>query len=152
MNITTDESEREIVLSRVFDAPVSLVYRAYTEPEHVEKWWGPTGYTITLHEMDVRPGGIWKFMMHAPDGTDYPNRVIYNEVVPLQRLQYSHGDFEKTMFEVTTTFEEVDGKTKVESRMLFPTKEDVARVVAFGAIELGKQTHECLAEYLPKMK
>lgn len=148
MNITTNESEREIILSRVFDAPAALVYKAYTEAEHLEKWWGPKGYTTTIYEIDVRPGGVWKFMLHGPDGKDWPNRVIYNVVVPRERLEYSHGDFETTMFEVTTTFEETDGKTKVESRMLFPTKEARDGVVAFGAIELGKETHECLAEYL----
>jgi len=74
-------SDREIVTTRVVDAPRELVFRAWTEPEHVGQWWGPNGFTSTIQEMDVRPGGVWRLVMHGPDGTDYPNESIYLEVV-----------------------------------------------------------------------
>src|SRR4051794_34340238 len=66
--------DREIVATRIFEAPRELVFTMWTDREHVAKWWGPRGFTNTIHEMDVRPGGTWRFVMHGPDGTDYPNR------------------------------------------------------------------------------
>ena len=65
-------ADREIVATRVFDAPRDLVFRMWTDPAHIVHWWGPNGFTTTIHEMDVRPGGMWRFIMHGPDGVDYP--------------------------------------------------------------------------------
>jgi uncharacterized protein YndB with AHSA1/START domain len=75
--IPEPNSEREIVITRVVDAPPEVVFRAFTEPEHVVHWWGPFGFTNTIYEMAVRPGGVWRFNMHGPDGTDYPNEIHY---------------------------------------------------------------------------
>ena len=80
---------REIVAARVFDAPRELVFDAWTDPEHVAQWWGPNGFTNTIHEMDVRPGGVWRFVMHGPDGVDYNNKIVYIEVVKPERLSTS---------------------------------------------------------------
>ena len=80
--------DREIVLTRVVDAPRELVFEAWTKPEHAMKWFGPKGFTCTLHEMDVRVGGRWRFDMFAPDGKLYPNRIEYLEIVPNERLVY----------------------------------------------------------------
>src|SRR5271155_740770 len=74
-------SDREIVLTRTFDAPRELVWKAWTEPQHIVHWWGANGFTDTMEAMDVRPGGAWKHMMHGPDGADYPNHCVYLEVV-----------------------------------------------------------------------
>jgi uncharacterized protein YndB with AHSA1/START domain len=82
-------ADREIVLTRVFDAPRELLWDAWTDPKHVVKWWGPRGFTITIHEMDVRPGGIWNHTMHGPDGTDYPGQCVFIEVVKPERIVYS---------------------------------------------------------------
>ena len=76
-----DTSEREILLSRVFDAPRNLVWEAWTDPRQVAQWWGPNGFTTTIEVMDVRPGGHWRHVMHGPDGTDYPNDIVFLEVV-----------------------------------------------------------------------
>ena len=76
---TTAAAEREISITRLFDAPRELVFEAWTDPEQVVQWWGPHGFTTTIHEMDVRPGGVWRFIMHGPDGTDYDNRVVFEE-------------------------------------------------------------------------
>src|SRR5687767_15596482 len=106
------ESGREIVGSRVFDAPRELVFKMWTDPKHVPNWWGPNGFLITTYEMDVRPGGAWRFVMHGPDGTDYYNKIVYREVVAPERLAYSHVS--GPLFDVVVTFEEQGLKTRVE--------------------------------------
>src|SRR3954471_663109 len=82
-------SDREIVISRLFDAPRELVWAAWTDPQQVVQWWGPKGFTTTIHEMDVRPGGVMRHTMHGPDGTDYANKSVFKEVVKPERIVYS---------------------------------------------------------------
>ncbi|MGD1087457.1 MAG: SRPBCC family protein [Verrucomicrobiota bacterium] len=150
--------DREIVITRVFDAPRELVWQAMTDSQHVIHWWGPRGFTTTIEEMDVRPGGVWKHVMHGPDGANYPNKSVFKEVVKPERIVFSHGGEREggpgAHFEATWTFDVVDtGKTRVTIRMVFPSAADRDFVVReFGAIEGGKQTLERLAEHLPKMK
>lgn len=147
-------ADREIVLTRVFDAPRELVFRAYTDPDHLPHWWGPNGFTNTVHEMDVRPGGMWRFTMHGPDGTDYPNRIVYEEVVRPERLVFAHGadrDDDRGRFHVTVTFDDEGGRTRVTQRMLFATAAQRDATVKFGAVELGHQTLDRLAAYLKTM-
>lgn len=151
---STSTADREIVLSREYDAPRELVWRAYTDPAHLPVWWGPNGFTNTVHEMDVRVGGRWRFMMHGPDGKDWPNRIVYQEVVQPERLVFLHGedvDDDPGAFHVTVTLDDVDGRTRVTQRMLFATAAQKAGVEQFGAVELGKQTLEKLAAYLKTM-
>jgi uncharacterized protein YndB with AHSA1/START domain len=78
--MVTDTSDREIITRRLLNAPRELVFEAFTQPEHLAKWWGPNGFTITTHEMEVKPGSAWRFMMHGPDGVDYPNKIVYEEL------------------------------------------------------------------------
>ncbi|HEX2094072.1 MAG TPA: SRPBCC domain-containing protein [Longimicrobiaceae bacterium] len=145
-------ADREIVLTRVFDAPRELVFRVFTSPGHMPHWWGPRGFRITTHEIDVRPGGVWRFTMHGPDGTDYPNWMAFREVVEPERLVYDHGgDGEEPHFHVTVTFEEEDGKTRLTMRSLFPSAEARAAVERFGAVELGYQTLDRLGEHLAQL-
>ena len=152
-----DTSDREIVITRVFDAPRELVWEAWTNPEHVVKWWGPRGFTTTIEEMNVRPGGVWKHVMHGPDGTDYPNKSIFTEVVKPERIVYTHGGGKKggpgAQFVATWTFDALeDGKSRLTVRMVFPSAADRDTVVKeYGAIEGGKQTLERLGEQLAKM-
>src|SRR4029079_5782761 len=103
-------AQNEIAATRVFDAPRELVWRMWTDPDHVIHWWGPNGFTNTIHEMDVRPGGVWRFVMHGPDGVDYQNKIIFREVVRPERLVYDHVSGPK--FHVTVTFAEQAGKTE----------------------------------------
>jgi len=153
-----ENAGREIVIARVVDAPRELVWQAMTSPEHVVHWWGPRGFTTTIEEMDVRPGGVWKHVMHGPDGANYPNKSVFTEVVKPERIVYSHGGEREggpgAHFEATWTFDALDaGKTRVTIRMVFPSAADRDFVVReFGAIEGGKQTLERLAEHLPKIK
>ena len=152
---SSDVSERQIVLSRTYDAPRELVFAAWTERQHLEKWFGPNGFTMTTHAIDVRPGGEWRFMFHGPDGRDYPNVVVYREITPPSRLSLLHSDDTGSIqFEVEVTFEEVArNKTRVTLTQTHPSVEARDYVVReFGAIEGGKQTLERLAQHLPTMR
>jgi uncharacterized protein YndB with AHSA1/START domain len=144
--------DREIVLSRVFDAPRSLVFEAWTDAEHVGRWFGPKGFTCTTHSIDVRVGGRWRFEMRGPDGTVYPNRMEYVEIVPNERLVFDHGsdkDDDPNRFRVTITFDEqADEKTVVTMRQLHPTRARRDWGIGIGAVELGYQTLDKLAEYV----
>ena len=147
--------EREIVLTHEYAAPRERVFELWTQPEHIAEWYGPDGFTTTTYQMDVRPGGVWRFMMHGPDGVDYPNRIDYTDVVRPERLEFVHGSKEDDpdAFRVTVTFEELKrGRTRVTSRLEFATAEERERTVAFGAIELGKQTFARAGEYLGRLK
>jgi uncharacterized protein YndB with AHSA1/START domain len=150
---STGTRDREIVISRVFDAPRELVWDAWTNPEHVVRWWGPIGLTTTIHEMDVRPGGVWRHTMHGPDGTDYPNESVFIEVVKPERIVFSHGGGKKgdpgAQFEATWTFESQDDKTKVTIRMVFPTAAMREHVVkTYHAGEGANQTLGRLGEQI----
>ena len=151
---TTDTADREIVFTRVFDAPRALVFEAWTDPKHVVQWWGPNGFTTTIDAMDVRPGGVWRFVMHGPDGADYDNKNTFIEVVKPERLAFHHGDEgDPGYFRMTVTFAEEQGKTKLTMRLLFASAaEREAVVTKYKAIEGGNQTLERLAGYLPRMK
>ena len=86
----TSDAARQIAATREFDAPRDLVFSLWTDPVHIARWWGPKGFTNTIHEMDVRPGGVWRFVMHGPDGRDYENKIVYREIVRPERIAYSH--------------------------------------------------------------
>jgi uncharacterized protein YndB with AHSA1/START domain len=151
------ESDREISVSRVLDAPRELVWKAMTDPNHVIHWWGPRGFSTTIEVMEVRPGGAWRHVMHGPDGTDFPNRSVFREVVEPERLVYEHSgekkDTPSVHFTATWTFEDLGaGKTRLTMRSVFATaamRETVVKV--YGAIEGARQTLERLSEHLPKM-
>jgi uncharacterized protein YndB with AHSA1/START domain len=149
-----DAADREIVLSRVVDAPRELVWKVWTEPEHVVRWWGPDGFTTSIKTMDVRKGGVWEHVMRGPDGVEYPNKSVFREVVRPERIVYAHGGNKRgakgVSFVVTWTFEEAGpGRTKLTGRMVFPTAAERERVVKeYGAIDGGKQHLRRLAEYL----
>jgi uncharacterized protein YndB with AHSA1/START domain len=154
-NPTDAITDREIVISRVLDAPQELVFKAWTDQKHVEQWWGPRGFTNTFEKFDVKPGGVWLFVMHGPDGVDYPNRIVFDEVVKHERLVYSHGggkEDDPADFRVTVTFAEQGKKTRLTMRSLFSSAAERDKVVkGYGAIEGGNQTLDRLEEHLAKM-
>ena len=150
-NAAATASEREIVITRVLDAPPKLVFEAWTDPRHIASWWGPRGFRTTIHAMDVRPGGVWRFTMHGPDGVDYPNKISYLEIDKPGRLVYDHGDNgHPGYFHVTITFaEQPGGKTLLTMRSLFNTAAERDEVVSkYHAVEGGNQTVDRLGEYL----
>jgi uncharacterized protein YndB with AHSA1/START domain len=147
---------RELVISRDFDASREMLWEAMTTPVHFVQWWGPQGFSTTVEEMDVRPGGALKFVMHGPDGTDYPNDCVFTEVVKPERVGYSLGGGRKGApaihIDTSWTFDALEGgRTRVTIHMEFRTPEDREKVVKeYGAIEGGKQTLGRLAELAAK--
>ena len=144
-------ADREIVITRLLDAPRELIWKVWTTPGHVVNWWGPQGFTNTIHEMAVKPGGVWRYDMHGPDGTDYKNRVIYIAVIEPELLEYTHDaddDPDFKPFHATVLFEEAGDQSQVTMRLLLESAEERARMVEFGAVEGGQSTLNCLAEYL----
>ena len=146
--------EREVIGTRVYDAPRELVWKAWTDPNIITKWWGPNGFTTTTESMDLKPDGTWKFIMHGPDGRDYKNKIVYIEVKKPARLVYRHAGDEETepiKFHVTVTFDKAGDKTKITMRMVFETAAELQKVQKeYGAIEGLEQTMERLAESLSK--
>lgn len=148
---TIETDGRELVSVRLLNAPRELVFKVWTEPGHIVKWWGPDGFTNSIKEMAVKPGGVWRFTMHGPDNVDFPNKVVYEEVVVPERLVYTHSgdDGSDHRFHVTVTFEEEGNKTRLTMRMLFDNAAQLDKVVKeFGAIEGNRQTMDKLAAYL----
>ena len=147
--------DREIVLARVFDAPRELVWKAWTDKDHIGKWFGPKGFTIETREIDIRVGGRWRFDMVAPDGTRYDNRMVFLELREPELLVMDHGsdkDNDPKLFRVTLTFDEqANKKTVVTLRQLHPTKEQRREKIGFGAVEFGQQTLDKLADYVASM-
>jgi uncharacterized protein YndB with AHSA1/START domain len=150
---TSSTKDREIVLERTFDAPRDVVFDAFTNPKHVDHWWGPNGFSTTTSKMDVRDGGEWLYLMKHAQYGEFKSRIRYHRVTPPARLQYLHDsgiDNDPAAFEVEITFEEVGGKTKVTMRSLFPSVAELERVKGFGAVQGGEQTLARLSGYLKK--
>lgn len=152
-SIDLDKDPRSIIGSRVFNAPRDLVFAAFTDPEHLAQWWGPNGFTLTTHAFDFRVGGVWRFVMHGPDGRDYQNRVTYDEIVPPQRIAYHHGggdDVEPVRFNTTVTFEDIGkGQTRIVWHGTFPSAQERARVIKdYGADKGLVETLARLAEHV----
>lgn len=142
----------ELKISRIYDAPVKVVWDAWTDPEQVAKWWGPRGFTLTTHNKDFKVGGIWHYTMHGPDGTDYPNKTVYHEIEKYSRLVYDHGGYDDRppLFRVSVQFAEVKGKTKMDMTMTLPTPEAAEQTKKFIKQAGGNSTWDRLAEYLEK--
>lgn len=145
---------REVIITRLLKAPRELVFEAWTKPEHVAQWWGPDGFTTTVHSMDVRVGGTLKMTYHGM-GATFLNVLRYTEIVPPERLCYTHGSGKEDdpgEFEVTVTFDEENGNTRLTMYSLFKTAEARDFVVnEYGAIERGNETVNHLEEYLKQM-
>lgn len=146
----TDTSNREMIITRTMNAPRERVWAAFTDPEHLKHWWGPNGFTNTIYEFDLRPGGVWKFMMHGPDGKDWPNQITFKEVVPAEKLVYAHGDDTLgDLFNSVLNLESEGDKTKVTLHVIFPTVEAYTYAKEqVGAIEGGKQNLERWENYV----
>ncbi len=140
---------REIVTTRVFDAPRALVWRAWSEPEHLAAWWGPKGFRNSIHAFEFRPGGAFRLTMHGPDGTDYPNELLFVETVKPERLVIDHVSMPK--FRLTVMFEDLGGRTKISFRQLFETAETYAAIKGI-AMPANEQIFDKLAEVLAALR
>src|SRR5215468_11810567 len=147
-------SDREIVMSRVIHAPPELVFEAFTEVQHLSRWWGPDGFSTTTRSFEFRVGGAWDFVMHGPDGTDYQEWIAWTEIVPPERIALVHGESrdDPNAFESVLTFETAGDETRIVMRAVFPTKELREEAVEkYHAIEGGEQTLRNLAAYIAEL-
>jgi len=151
--IHAELSQREIATTRLLPAPRERVFAVWTDPAHMAQWWGPDGFSVTTTKMEVRTGGEWIYTMHGPDGTDYPNRIAYELVVPPERLEYTlrggkAGD-EPSQHRTTVIFTEENGQTRLDMQMLFasPAARD-AVAKKYGAVQGLQQTLGRLDTYL----
>lgn len=153
MSHATDAADREIVITRLFDAPRERVWNAWADPKQVVKWWGPRGFSTASEQREFKPGGAWRNVMTGPDGTKYPSLARFEEIIEPERVVYTNcwgrSGGPRAGYRTTATFKDVGGKTELTMRVVFDTAE--ARELAvkeYGAIEGGKQSMARLEEHL----
>jgi uncharacterized protein YndB with AHSA1/START domain len=143
-------TNRELSVTRVLNAPRELVWKVWTDPEHIAKWWGPNGFTNTIDKMEVKPGGIWDFVMHGPDGMDYKNKSTFIEVIKPEKISFKHV---APNFTATVTFTEQGNKTLLKWSMLFESAEELEKVIKVFKADSGlMQNIDKLELYLSKIK
>jgi len=153
MNLIAEPGKQEIVMTRLFDAPRELVFKAYTDPNLIPQWWGPKNLTTTVDKMDVREGGVWRFVQRDSEGNEYAFHGVYHAIVSPERLVYTF-EFEGMPGHVllaTVTFEELnDGKTKLTDRSVFQSVEDRDGMLQSGMEEGAAESMDRFAELLAK--
>ncbi|PWT77662.1 MAG: polyketide cyclase [Bacteroidetes bacterium] len=146
-SVKSNTEERELIFSRLLDAPIKLVWKVWTNPDHLALWWGPDGFTNTIKKMDLKPGGEWNLIMHGPDGTDYNIRCVFREIVPEKKITYEQFTNFKCI--ATIRFESRGDKTFIHWHMLFESKEYLIQTAkAFGVVTGLQQNAERLVHYL----
>lgn len=157
-------SDRELVISRTFNAPRVLVWQAWSQCEHLQQWWAPAGWALPICKMDFRPGGVWHYCMKGPgpDGTEMESwgRTVFREIVEPERIVYvdafsdADGNVAEDMPEmaITVTFTETDGQTQVISRTEFATAADLETILQMGVEEGVTMTWDQLATYLAQLQ
>lgn len=150
-----DLAARQLRVSRLLNAPRELVFEVWTDPKHIVAWWGPNGFTTTISEMNVSKDGIWRFVMHGPDGVDYPNRVQFLEVKPPERLRYLHTDDQGNpviCFETEVTFEARQNKTLMTMVATFPNAEMLQETIRNNGAEIGMhQNADRMNDYVSEL-
>ena len=152
----TKPAERELVITRIFDAPRELVFKAWTDPKHVAQWWGPKEFTNPVCELDVRPGGAILIHMRGPDDVVYPMKGVYREIVPPERLVFTDSAFEDEegnpqLEDLTTvTFVEHEGKTKLTLHAVVVKAAPAVEGALEGMEEGWNQSLDRLTEHLAK--
>lgn len=160
VNITTNIVEREFVMERIFDAPRELLFKAFTEPEHVARWWAPVSYTIPVCKIDLRPGGVWHYCMRSPEGEEHWVKSIYREIIQPERIVYTCTFADKDANPVedipeqlgTVTFTEYKGKTKLTIRIQLASADDLKTTLDMGMIEGLTETFNNLANLLKEIQ
>lgn len=158
-NVETKIEGATVIYKRYFDAPIDLVFEAWSTHEHLSQWWGPNGFTLTTKNMDFSNGGFWNFIMHGPDGMDYKNKIQFTEINKPYLIAYKHlgdgdaKDTEDVHFKARISFEKTNEGTTLTMEQEFPSKEELERInKEYGAIEGGKEHVGNLAAYLDKIK
>lgn len=141
-------NDTEIVTSRQFAAAPPQVFRAFSDPAILARWWGPQGFTNTFKVFDMAPGGLWRFVMHGPDGVNYPNECEFVAVEAPARIVFRH--LSGPQFEATLLFKEQDGGTWLDWTMRFDSAAECARISKF-AVEANEQNLDRLQHQLDKM-
>ncbi|HEV8535414.1 MAG TPA: SRPBCC family protein [Candidatus Limnocylindria bacterium] len=150
----TLSSDREILITREFDAPREVVFKAMTDPDLIPRWWGPRKYKIVVDKMDVRPGGAWRFVLTGPDGTEQGFRGEYREIVPNERIVQTF-EWEPMAGHIsveTATFTEHEGRTLLTNRTSFSSKEDRDGMIQSGMESGLRETHERFDELLAALR
>ncbi|MFI5202676.1 MAG: SRPBCC domain-containing protein [Candidatus Kapaibacterium sp.] len=148
---TNNLKDREMSATRMLNAPRELVWKVVTDPDHIKHWWGPNGFSLTTHEFEMRTGGEWNFTMHGPDGTDYRNEMVFEEIVPMERIVFTHGPTPK--FQMFISLFDRGDKTELHWRNVFNTTEDYQRAVEiFHADEGLEQNLEKLKDYVVNLQ
>lgn len=144
------EKDNEIVITRIVNAPRERVWQMFTQAKHIKHWWGPNGFTHTTFEMDVRVGGLWRYVMHGPDGTNYNNWIRYTELTAPVRMSYEHGgdDEAHADFNAGMELQDLGDKTEVTLRLNLNDAAHRARLVELGAVQGGEQTLARLDAYV----
>jgi uncharacterized protein YndB with AHSA1/START domain len=145
---TASTADREIISTRVFDAPRELIWEAWTNPDHLIHWWGPKGFRNTFHEFNCHPGGVWRYVMHSPDGRDFKNEMVFVELTRPQRIILDHTV--PPHFRLTATFEAQGKKTKLTFHQVFATVAEYEAVKKL-AIPGNEQNFDRLAAHLLTM-
>lgn len=141
---------RELSLTRTLNAPLDLVWEVFSNPDHVMQWWGPNGFTNSLELMNFTAGGEWKFVMHGPDGTNYPNRSVFTEIVPMEKIVFEHFN-PHIIFNITFTAQ--GDQTLLNWHMLFDTTDLLELLDASNNVREGlTQNIARLEEYLEARK
>lgn len=152
MNMSVEPGKQEVVITREFDAPRALVFKAFTDPNAVSKWWGPRDLSTKVDKMEVRPGGIWRFINRDAGGDEFGFHGVYHSVQAPERLVYTF-EFEGTPGHVileTVTFQEHDGKTKLIDQSVYQSVEDRDGMVASGMESGAAESMDRLEELLAK--
>lgn len=140
---------REIRMTKIFNSPIALMWEVWTTPEHIANWWGPNGFTNTILKMDFQEGGEWRLTMQGPDGTGYPNRSIFKEINPFQKIVFEHFN---PHFITTVLFESKGKETAIDWSLLFDTAEMCEIVTKTHKADEGqKQNLEKLEKYLSNL-
>jgi len=154
-NIIAEQGKQEIVITRIFDAPRDLVFRTYTNPATVPDWWGPSSMTTTVDRMEVKKGGVWRYVQRESNGHVHAHNGVYHEVAAPERIvnTYEYEGFPGSVGLVTTTFEELPGgKTKFSEVTLYPSVEVREGVLQSGMTEGAMELFDRLEELLGKLQ
>jgi len=154
LSVIAEPGKQEIILSRIFDAPRDLVFRTFTDPSTISEWWGPASLTTTVDQMEVKKGGIWRFVQRESNGTLHAFNGVYHEVKAPEKLinTYEYEGFPGSVGLVTTIFEALpDGKTKLTEITLYPSVEARDGVLQSGMVEGARELTDRLEALLAKI-